>query len=107
MLSDRDTAKSYFTGEGADQKNRGGLGKTADLGIHDVFGIRDERLDLLVTLRSIPQARFIIHPVYSVNHSESGFEKVFQCCAAYVVWTLVLEPGQRAEYSLDCSLEKI
>lgn len=97
-LSDRDPAKWYFTGGG---DKAGTLGETADLGRHSIFGIHDDRLGLQIRIETEPEARVVVHPVYSVNHSESGFEKVFQCCAVYAIWTLELEPGAAAEFSLD------
>jgi hypothetical protein len=42
-----------------------------------------------------------------VNHSESGFEKVFQCCAVFLVWSLEIEPGGTVELSLENAIEKL
>ncbi len=107
MLSERDPAKWYFTGAGDNSKKQGGLGRTADLGAHSVFGIRDERLRLQIRVHAEPAARVLVHPVYSVNHSESGFEKVFQCCGVYVIWALELEPGSTVMYSLDNCIDRL
>jgi len=104
MLSDRDPAKWYFNGEG---DKIGTLGDTADLGTHEVFGIRDERIGLQIRVKAEPQARVIVHPVYSVNHSESGFEKVFQCCAAFVIWPIDMGKDSEVKLSMDVHVGKI
>ena len=98
MLSGNDPAKWYFTGGG---DKACGLDKTADLGLHGVFGIHDERVGLQVRIQADPRARLLVHPVYTINHSESGFEKVFQCCAIYAIWPLSVEPGSTFAFSLD------
>lgn len=104
MLSGRDPAKWYFTGN---TDKAGGLDKTADLGTCPVFGIRDERVGLQVRMLPLPEARVLVHPVYSVNHSESGLEKVFQCCAVYLIWPVAIEPGATVQLGLETLIDKL
>jgi len=104
MLSGQDPAKWYFTGDG---QKAGGLEETADFGVNSVFGIHDERVGLQVRMLSTPGARVLAHPVYSVSHSESGFEKVFQCAALYVVWPVRLQHGATQEFSVESHIGKL
>jgi len=55
------------------------------------------------TLR-VPAAEVWLHPLETVSNSEAGFERIFQGVVCLCLWTISLQPHERWEATLQCTL---
>ncbi|HLX60742.1 MAG TPA: alpha-amylase/4-alpha-glucanotransferase domain-containing protein [Planctomycetota bacterium] len=84
----------------ADSINAGKLATEADFGTMSFAGLKDEWLNVELTLRTSKPAQFLVAPVKTVSQSEGGFESVYQSSSMVLQWPLRLEEGQRFTVSL-------
>ena len=72
----------------------------------ETFGMADEWKDLRVTFRLDRPATLWRLPIETVSLSEAGFERVYQGTCLLPTWPLRLEPGEKADFSMDVEIGK-
>jgi len=80
--------------------NAGPLATEADFGVLSFAGVKDEWMNVALTLHVSNPARFIVAPVKTVSQSEGGFESVYQSSTVLVQWPVCLEPDKPLVVSL-------
>jgi alpha-amylase len=80
--------------------NAGKLATEADFGTAHFVGLKDEWLNVMLTLRTSRPAQVLVAPVKTVSQSEGGFEAVYQSSAVVLQWPLQLEEGGKFTVSL-------
>jgi alpha-amylase len=80
--------------------NAGKLATEADFGTLSFAGVKDEWLNLALTLRASKPAQFIAAPVKTVSQSEGGFESIYQSSTLLLQWPLNISEGQKFSVSL-------
>ncbi len=93
-----DAHDRYFFHEKSD--NAGKLATEADFGMLSFVGMKDEWLNVALTLRTSQPAQTLVSPVKTVSQSEGGFESVYQSSAMVLQWPVRLEEGKRFAVSL-------
>ena len=79
-----DAYDRYFFHEKSD--NAGKLATEADFGTLSYAGMKDEWLNVALTLRTSVPAQFLVAPVKTVSQSEGGFESVYQSSTMILQW---------------------
>ena len=80
--------------------NAGKLASIEDFGTLSYVGLKDEWLNVALTLRMSRPAQVVVSPVKTVSQSEGGFEAVYQSSCVVVQWPLKLASGQQFEVTL-------
>jgi len=73
--------------------NAGKLASEADFGKVSCVGLKDEWLNVTLTLRTLKPAQAHVCPVRTVSNSEGGFEAVYQSSTVVLQWPLKLYPA--------------
>lgn len=81
----------------ADALHAGPLDTAADFGVKAFVGLKDEWLDVALTVRPSVPAQAVVCPVKTVSQSEDGFESIYQSSCVLLQWPLRLKAGQRFE----------
>ena len=89
--------RNYFTPE---RENLGNLSTLLDRPAAGGLGLVDDFLKLEIWCRVSPDAHFWAYPVETVNDSEGGFERVYQCSAVLPYWPLAAQPGEEVVVTL-------
>ncbi|MCZ7644278.1 MAG: DUF1926 domain-containing protein [Planctomycetota bacterium] len=94
LLAGRAPDRYYYH---AGTLNAGPLETAADFGAQAFVGLKDEWLDVALTLRPSVPAQVVAAPVKTVSQSEDGFESIYQSSCVLLQWALKLGPGERFE----------
>lgn len=93
-----DAHDRYFFHEKSD--NAGKLATEADFGMLRFAGMKDEWMNIALTLHTSVPAQFIVAPVKTVSQSEGGFESVYQSSTMLLQWPVRLEEGKKFAVTL-------
>lgn len=83
--------RNYFTPA---RENLGNLSTLLDRPALEGLGLVDDYLKLEIWCHVSPEAHFWAYPVETVNDSEGGFERVYQCSAVLPHWPVAAQPGE-------------
>ncbi|MEI6232721.1 MAG: alpha-amylase/4-alpha-glucanotransferase domain-containing protein [Planctomycetota bacterium] len=93
-----DAHDRYFFHEKSD--NAGKLATEADFGTLSFAGMKDEWMNVCLTLHTSVPAQIIVAPVKTVSQSEGGFESVYQSSTMILQWPVRLEEGRTFSVTL-------
>ncbi len=88
----------YFFHEKSD--NVGKLETEADFGELRFAGMKDEWMNVMLTLRTSAPAQYLVAPVKTVSQSEGGFESVYQSSTMVLQWPVLLAEGKKFAVTL-------
>jgi alpha-amylase len=94
-----DAHDRFFFHENSD--NAGKLASAENFGTLSYVGLKDQWLNVALTLRTSVPAEVLVSPVKTVSQSEGGFEAVYQSSSVLLQWPLKLSPGERFEVTLQ------
>lgn len=80
--------------------NAGRLNTEAAFGTLKFVGLKDEWLNVALTLRASVPAQVTVAPVKTVSQSEGGFESIYQSSSVVMQWPLNLSEGRKFTVSL-------
>jgi alpha-amylase len=80
--------------------NAGKLATEADFGTLAFVGLKDEWLNVALTLKTSVPAQVVVAPVKTVSQSEGGFESIYQSSSVLLQWPLNLTEGRKFTVSL-------
>ena len=80
--------------------NAGRLNTEAAFGTLSFVGLKDEWLNVALTLRASIPAQVTVAPVKTVSQSEGGFESIYQSSSVVLQWPLNLNEGRKFTVSL-------
>ena len=93
-----DAHDRYFFHEKSD--NAGKLATEADFGTLSFAGMKDEWMNVALTLHTSVPAQVLVAPVKTVSQSEGGFEAVYQSSSILLQWPIHLQEGKKFAVSL-------
>jgi len=84
----------------AEKDQAGCLATIADFGVQSFVGLKDQWLNVALTLSSTVPAQVLVQPVRTVSQSEGGFESVYQSSSVVLQWALRLNSAEAFEFEL-------